>query len=220
MVERWWAEAERNQVLPLDNRPFSELVFGRPPRSRPRARYMYWPGRAPVPESVAVNVRGPAPRRSPPTSRSPEGATSSRACWPCRARCSAAGRSTCSATAGSCYVHNLAGWRVYRVEAPIGALAPGDHDLAVALRRRRGSSCSVDGDGGRQRRDRADGVEPVLAHRRRAHRGLVAPASRRPTHDYRGPFAFTGTLDRVEIDVDGEAEVDPVAEANDVIAMQ
>ncbi len=35
MVERWWAEAERNQVLPLDNRPFSELVFERPTRRRP-----------------------------------------------------------------------------------------------------------------------------------------------------------------------------------------
>ena len=58
MVDRWWAEAERNQVLPLDNRPFSELVFGRTPSVAPRSTYTYWPGRAPVPESVAVNVRG------------------------------------------------------------------------------------------------------------------------------------------------------------------
>ncbi len=60
MVDRWWAEAERNQVLPLDNRPFSELVFGRPGgalgRSLPLHRY--WPGRQPRAESVAVNVRG------------------------------------------------------------------------------------------------------------------------------------------------------------------
>ena len=31
MIERWWEEAERHQVLPLDNRPFSELVFQRTP---------------------------------------------------------------------------------------------------------------------------------------------------------------------------------------------
>ena len=54
MIERWWQEAERHQVLPLDNRPFSELVFQRTPSVPARARYTYWPGRAPVPESVAV----------------------------------------------------------------------------------------------------------------------------------------------------------------------
>ena len=34
MIERWWEEAERHQVLPLDNRPFSELVFQRTPSVR------------------------------------------------------------------------------------------------------------------------------------------------------------------------------------------
>ena len=36
MVERWWTEAERNNVLPIDNRPFSDMVFGRPPVGRRR----------------------------------------------------------------------------------------------------------------------------------------------------------------------------------------
>src|SRR5207245_2896981 len=56
-VDRWWVEAERYQVLPLDDRPFSELVFERPPAVAPRARYVYWPAAAMVPEPVAVNVR-------------------------------------------------------------------------------------------------------------------------------------------------------------------
>ena len=37
MVDRWWEEAERNHVLPLDNRPFSDFVFNRP-SAVPRAR--------------------------------------------------------------------------------------------------------------------------------------------------------------------------------------
>ena len=41
MVELWWEEAERNHVLPLDNRPFADFVFDRPadgPRARRRTR--------------------------------------------------------------------------------------------------------------------------------------------------------------------------------------
>ena len=57
LVERWWAEAGRYQVLPLDNRPFSDLVFDRPSPVEGRRRYVYRPDRAPVPESVAVNVK-------------------------------------------------------------------------------------------------------------------------------------------------------------------
>src|SRR5690606_10284087 len=39
MVERWWQEAERNGVLPVDNRAFSELVAERPQPVPPRDRY-------------------------------------------------------------------------------------------------------------------------------------------------------------------------------------
>jgi hypothetical protein len=38
--------------------------------------------------------------------------------------------------------------------------------------------------------------------------------------DYRGRFAFTGTLHRVEIDVDGLPALDPEQEARDSIASQ
>jgi arylsulfatase A-like enzyme len=57
LVELWWQEARRNQVLPLDNRPLWALVHPRPDRRRPRSEYQYLQGGAPVPEAVAVNVR-------------------------------------------------------------------------------------------------------------------------------------------------------------------
>ncbi len=57
MIELWWQEAERNQVLPLDNRVLWALVNPKPDRRAPRTVYRYFPGGAQVPEFVAVNVR-------------------------------------------------------------------------------------------------------------------------------------------------------------------
>ncbi|HXW39093.1 MAG TPA: arylsulfatase, partial [Acidimicrobiales bacterium] len=57
LVERWWEEARRNNVLPLDSRAFSEFVMDRPTLVPPRARYHYRPGAAPVPEAVGPNLR-------------------------------------------------------------------------------------------------------------------------------------------------------------------
>ncbi len=57
MVELWWEEAERNDVLPLDNRPLFAILNPRPSTRRDRRRYVYYPHGAPVPEHVAVNVR-------------------------------------------------------------------------------------------------------------------------------------------------------------------
>jgi arylsulfatase A-like enzyme len=57
LVELWWTEAERNQVLPLDNRVLWALVNPKPDRRPQREEFRYFPAAAQVPESVAVNVR-------------------------------------------------------------------------------------------------------------------------------------------------------------------
>jgi arylsulfatase len=57
LVALWWSEAERNQVLPLDNRVLWALTHPKPDRRAARTRFRYFPLGAPVPESVAVNVR-------------------------------------------------------------------------------------------------------------------------------------------------------------------
>ncbi|MHB1518687.1 MAG: arylsulfatase [Acidimicrobiales bacterium] len=57
LVEKWWDEARRNQVLPLDNRILWALVHPKPDRRRPRDSFRYFPGGAQVPEVVAVDVR-------------------------------------------------------------------------------------------------------------------------------------------------------------------
>jgi arylsulfatase len=57
LVDLWWAEARRNDVLPLDNRPLAAFAEARPTPADGRGRFVYRPGGAPVPERVAVNVR-------------------------------------------------------------------------------------------------------------------------------------------------------------------
>ncbi|HSZ40680.1 MAG TPA: arylsulfatase [Trebonia sp.] len=58
LVEVWWAQAGQYGALPLENRNVVEiLTTGRPQLTRPRTRYVYYPGTAEVPESVAPNVR-------------------------------------------------------------------------------------------------------------------------------------------------------------------
>jgi arylsulfatase A-like enzyme len=59
MIKAWFEEAEKNQVLPLDDRTaLQQLTIERPTLEPPRQRYIYYPDTAPVPESVAVNIRG------------------------------------------------------------------------------------------------------------------------------------------------------------------
>jgi arylsulfatase A-like enzyme len=59
LIKTWFAEAKKNNVLPLDDRSAAELLgVERPSEEKSRERYIYYPGTSPVPEGVAVNVRG------------------------------------------------------------------------------------------------------------------------------------------------------------------
>ena len=58
LKKAWDEEARINLALPLDDRTASEILgIERPSGEPPRDRYVYYPGTAPVPEGVAVNVR-------------------------------------------------------------------------------------------------------------------------------------------------------------------
>ena len=58
MIKAWFEEADRNMVLPLDDRTAIEILGTPRPSDEPlRERYLYYPETAAVPEAVAVNVR-------------------------------------------------------------------------------------------------------------------------------------------------------------------
>ena len=59
LIKVWFEEAEKNHVLPLDDRSAREVLgTPRPTDEDPRDRYIYYPGTGAIPESVAANVRG------------------------------------------------------------------------------------------------------------------------------------------------------------------
>ena len=59
LIKAWFEEADKNLVLPMDDRTAVEiLTTPRPSEEPPRERYIYYPGASAVPESAAVNVRG------------------------------------------------------------------------------------------------------------------------------------------------------------------
>jgi arylsulfatase A-like enzyme len=59
LIKTWFDEADKNLVLPLDDRNAMELLtIERPQAEPPRDTYIYYPDTSPVPEGVAVNTRG------------------------------------------------------------------------------------------------------------------------------------------------------------------
>ncbi|MFO7280467.1 MAG: arylsulfatase [Thermoanaerobacterales bacterium] len=223
LVERWWVEAARNHALPLDNRPFSDLVLGRPKPVAPRRRYVYRPHRAPVPEIVAADTRNRAHTITAHVEL--DGRTAPQGVLAVQG--SVLGGWSFHLLPGGrlCYVHNLSGWQLHRVEADVGdRLTPGRHTLAFRF---------TPGSGGAPHRGvlLVDGEEVGAGTIERTTWGRYSltgagltvgwardfsPADR----DYRGAFRFTGRIDRVEIEVEGEPQVDAAAEALDAIASQ
>jgi arylsulfatase len=221
LVELWWAEAERYQVLPLDNRPFSEFVLGRPPGIVDRTRYVYWPARAPVPEMQAAPTRN---RRHTITAHVAVTSEDAAPSGVLAAQGSVLGGWSFHVHDGSlAYVHNLSGWREYRVSAPLPRLALGPHRLGFRFTPGDGGPARgellVDGDvvGAGEIKRSAWSRYSLTGHGLTIGYSCATPPA---DNDYRGPFPFTGDLDRVEIELDGPTFLDPAIEAADVIAMQ
>lgn len=222
MIDRWWDEAERNQVLPIDNRPFSELVFQRPHAVAPRQRYRYWPGRMPVPESVAVNVRSRPHTVTAHLSVAPddgpvEGVLIAQGSvlggWSFHLLADPAG-----GPSRLVYVHNLAGWRLYRVDAEVAPLEPGSHELGFRFDPP-AAELLVDG----EVVGRGEVRRTVWSRFSLTGAGLTAgwaPDFSPADEDYRGRFEFTATLHHVDVDVPGDPVIDPEAEADAIVASQ
>ncbi|MET0826837.1 MAG: hypothetical protein ABWZ89_10005, partial [Acidimicrobiales bacterium] len=219
LVTRWWDEAERHHVLPLDNRPFSEFVLDRPPPVPPRQEYVYRPGTSMVPEATAVNVRNRDHRivadiEVPTVGDRVEGVL--------LAQGSILGGWSFHLLRGRLiYVHNNTGLHAARIEAP-AFLAPGPHQLAFQYVRT--SDHAGEGtlfvDGVKW----GHGTVPHFTMNRFSITGNGLTCGRSegepPCKDYRSPFPFSGTLHRVTVEVDGEPWLDPETEADDALRRQ
>ena len=59
LITAWFDEADKNFVLPLDDRTTVELLgIEHPTTEPPRTRYLYYPHTSPVPETLGASMRG------------------------------------------------------------------------------------------------------------------------------------------------------------------
>ncbi len=217
LIDLWWTEAEKYNVLPLDNSPF-EAIFGQHPNAPPpRARYVYYPYGAPVPEVSAVNVRNRSHTITADVEIPPAGAEGILLAQ----GSGLGGYALYVKDARLHYVHNFCAMTEHRVSSS-AELVPGAHTLAFRFEKtgeHQGTgTLLIDGQpAGDVRIDpftrtrfsiTDDGIS--CGH----HTGLPV------CKDYRAPFRFTGTLRRVVVEVEGPEFIDPKTEAEIAITSQ
>ncbi|HUZ43444.1 MAG TPA: arylsulfatase [Acidimicrobiales bacterium] len=220
MVELWWAEAEANQVLPLDNRVLWALVHPRPDRRRPVDEARYFQGGAQVPEQMAVSVRNRSHRLRVVFELGaglvPDGVLLAQGL-------SLGGWSLHFLDGRFRYVHNLYGKEHHVVEAGVPVLPGGRHTAEMAFTKDR------HGPGGRAEL-RWDGEVlagadiPVFTPSRfnGVGVGLTCGYEWGPAigPGYRAPFPFNGRILEAVVTATGPVVRDPLAELEAILAEQ
>jgi arylsulfatase len=216
MVERWWVEAERNGVLPVDSQPFFEAL-SRPPVTPPRSRYRYWPTSGPVEEPAAVDLRNRVHRIAVDVDV-PDG-----------------GAEGVLVSMGSghggfvlfvrddrlVYVHNFVALERAEVRSDV-AVAPGRHELAMRYEKvgNAGGTATLEIDGTPCGSVDIPRFTPVRwsigGDGLTVGRSMALPVS----GDFRAPFAYGGTIHEVVVDVDGAPVVDVEARVEQAMRAQ
>ena len=211
LIALWWSEAERNNVLPLDNAPFDRVFGEERPGHAGRRRYVYYPFAGPVTEEAAVNVRNRSHRIAAEVDI-PEGGAEG----VLLAQGSILGGYVLFVLRGRLhYAHNFVGFEQHRLTSA-GELASGSHTLEFRFDKtgehQGHGSLVVDGE------TVATGDIPRFTPTRFSitDDGLTCgyDLGMPVVDDYQAPFRFTGVLRRVIVDVDGEPFTDPAAEAD------
>jgi arylsulfatase A-like enzyme len=218
MVALWWAEAERNQVLPLDNRVLWVLLNPKPSTRRDRTSFQYFAGGSQVPEAVAVNVRNRSHAMTVKVDV-PDGVVPAGALL---ALGSALGGWSFHLLDGRLrYVHNLYGKQRYVIAAE-DVLLPGPHTLRFDFEKddRRGGQGTLLVDGavvaeGAIRRFTPSGFNGVGV-------GLTCGYEWGPAvgDGYVAPFTFNGTITEAVVEVTGPVVRDPLAEIAAIMSEQ
>lgn len=208
----WFYYAGLYHGMPLDDRSARELLATpRPQPSKPRNRYVYYPGTAEVPESVAVNIRG---RSYTIAAGAVIDGPDARGVLFAHGGV-AGGHSLYIADGHLHYVYNWLGDAIQKISSQ-GAVPEGRHVFTVEFAR----------DGEDAETKSAVGTLTLYVDMKKVGEGriktqpgffaltgdglCVGRDSGSPVSpDYSAPFAFTGgTIERVVVDVSGEAYID------------
>jgi arylsulfatase A-like enzyme len=210
LIERWWVEAGKYNVLPLDARMQARMAEPKPLGARATSRIVYYPGGAPQFAYTAANLhdRSHTIRAEVEIpAGGAEGVLLAHGSW-------FAGYSLYVKERRLHYVHNYLGLAEYRVssreEIPVGTVTlrfqftrTGEH---------RGVGRLFVGD-----RQVGEGEIPrtVPAVIETSGEGLCCgyDSGLPVTEAYRAPFRFTGTIKQVEVEVEGPVREDLEASA-------
>jgi len=223
LVDLWWREAERNDVLPLDNRVLWTLAHPKPDWRKHRDRFRYFQGGAPVPETVAINVRNRSHRLTVEFEMK-EGVRPSGVLL---ALGSVLGGWSLHLIDGRPrYVHNLYGKQVDVISAEEEVPAPGDgprrHVIVYSFTKDEGlggrGELVLDG------RLVAEGVIERFTPTgfNGVGVGLTCGYEWGPAvgPDYEAPFRFNGSITRALAEATGPVVRDPIAELAAILSEQ
>jgi arylsulfatase A-like enzyme len=208
----WFYYAGIYKGLPLDDRTALEIIMDvRPTPGEPRDRYVYYPGTAEVPESVAVNLR----RRSFTIAAGVTIETDDTAGVLFSQGALAGGHTLYVKDGQLRYVYNWLGERVQQVSAEVD-LPPGTHVLTAEFEKT-GDDDETKGAIGTLTLY-VDTVpvgsgdvltQPGMFGLSGGGLAVGRSGASSPSPEIEAPFAFTGgTIDRVVVDVSGDHYVD------------
>jgi arylsulfatase A-like enzyme len=222
LIALWWTEAGKNQALPLESRDaVAILTTARPQLSRPRSRYVYYPGGAEVPESVAPNIRS----RSYTIAAELDIDTTEAGGVILSQGSRFGGHALYVKDGKLTYVYNWIGELVQVVEStePV----PTGHVVLSASFDKEGETMPAKGTVSLYIRDQKVGEGAIQTQPGKFGLGggglVVGRSGAEPVGEYSGdaPWPFVGgTIKRVMIDVSGEAFVDLAREAQVAFARQ
>ncbi len=223
LITTWYVEAGKYNVLPIDGRGTQRVIEPRPRIVVGRRRYTYYPGTQPVPAGVAVNVlnRSHSITADVEIAKGSEGVLLSHGG-------NDGGYSFYIKGGKLHYVHNYVARELYHVESA-EAIPEGHQRLRVEF--------EVTGKPDISRGKGAPGrvqlyingtlvgqtEMPVTVPQAIGLTGGVtvgADPGSPVTPDYKPPFAFTGKIHTVAVDVSGEMTKDTEAEARMIMARQ
>lgn len=216
LIGLWWTHAGQYQALPLENRGILEILgTERPQIAKPRQRYVYYPGCAEVPESVAPNIRNRSYTIAVEVHI--EASDASGVLFSHGARFG--GHSLYVKDGKLKYAYNWVGLYEQIVEAT-EAITPGHHVFSAAFARD-GDSMPAEGTLTLYRGKTKIGESRIKTQPGKfsiAGEGLnIGKDTAEPvTDDYSGDLPWTfvgGTIDRAIIDVSGEPYLDLAEEA-------
>ncbi len=199
LIERWWVEAGKYDVLPLDSRMQLRMGERKPSTVASGPRTVYYPNGAPHFEYTAVNLKNRSHRITAEVEIPPEGAEGVLLAH----GSGFAGYSLYVKDRRLVYVHNYLGFAEYRItsteELPPGRCTLGFRFERTGEHRGRGTLYCND-------RPIGDGEIPrtVPSVIETSGEGLCCgyDSGLPVTGDYRAPFRFTGRIAQVVVDVD------------------